>query len=259
MITSTQNAKVKWVRSLMNNRRFRRESRAFVVEGVRMAEEALQSGWEVMLVFYTQDLGERGQQAVQRYAAKGVHVAEVSPQIMRVISETQTPQGIVVVLSMVELKPRDNLDFILISDGIRDPGNLGTILRTASSAGVDGVILTPTNVDLYAPKVIRSAMGAHFRLPVLSLNWQEINRTIRENNMRVYLAAAEKGVIYYQTNFTCPLAIIIGGEAAGHSQEAQSLVDEWVNIPMPGGGESLNAAIAAALLLYEVIRQRSLA
>jgi RNA methyltransferase, TrmH family len=258
MITSTHNEKVKWVRSLLNNRRSRYTSRAFVVEGVRLVEEALSVNWETLLVFYSGNLGERGQLIIESYAKAGVHLEEVSPKIMRAISDTQTPQGILAVLSMAVKQPPNDLDFILITDGVRDPGNLGTILRTASSVGVDVVILSPKNADAYSPKVVRSAMGAHFHLPIVTMNWAEIDKTVGKNHLCVYLAAVGKGALYNRVNFTRPLAIILGGEAAGHSQEAQKMVDEWVKIPMPGGGESLNVAIAAAILMYEVLRQRNL-
>jgi RNA methyltransferase, TrmH family len=258
MITSTQNAKVKWVRSLLTSRRTRYSSKAFVVEGVRLIEEAIMADWQTLLVFYSGDLGSRGKQLIDRYASMGVQIEEVSPQILRAISDTQNPQGIMAVLSLGIIPPPIGLDFILISDGIRDPGNLGTILRTASSVGVDEVILSPMNTDPYNPKVVRSAIGAHFRLPIVNMNWAEIETTIRNNHLHVYLAAADKGVLYHRVDFTNPLAIIVGGEAEGHSQAALNLVEEWVNIPMPGGGESLNVAIASAILMYEVLRQRNL-
>ena len=258
MITSTQNSKVKWVRSLLNSRRARRESRAFVVEGVRLVEEAVIACLDALLVIYSDDLGERGQQVIERFADSGIPTEEVSPQVMRVISDTQTPQGILAVLSMRALPLPKNLDFVFIADGIRDPGNLGTMLRTASSAGVDGVFLSPESVDPYAPKVVRAAMGAHFRLPIDCLLWSDIQKHVYKNNLCVFLAETEKGDLYNRVDFVRPVAIIVGGEAEGHSREAQELADEWVNIPMPGGGESLNAAVAAAILMYEVVRQRNL-
>jgi len=258
MITSMQNAKVKWVRSLQNSRRARRASQAFVVEGVRLFEEAVTASWDVLLVLYTEAVGERGQQIIQKCAKPDVLIEEVSPQVMRAVSDTQTPQGVLAVLSMRSLSFQERLDFVLITDGIRDPGNLGTILRTAASAGVNAVFLSPESVDPFAPKVVRAAMGAHFRIPIVDLLWCDIEKQIRGNDLRVFLAATENGDLFNQIDFKPPTGIIVGSEAEGHSQNAQELADGRVNIPMPGGGESLNVAIAAAILMYEIVRQRNL-
>jgi TrmH family RNA methyltransferase len=175
---------------------------------------------------------------------------------MRAASDTQTPQGILVVLEPRDLRLPPHPDFLFIVDQVRDPGNLGTILRTAAAAGVDGVLLPPGTVDVYAPKVVRAAMGAHFRLPIRLLSWEEIGAQLESSDLRTYLADARKGVEYTQADFRSPLALIIGSEAEGAGAQAQSLAEERVFIPMPGGMESLNAAIAAGILLFEVVRQR---
>ena len=257
MITSSQNPKIKWVRSLQTSSRERKESGVFVVEGVRFAEEALAAGWPVQMVLYTEDLSERGRRLLQGFAENGAPLEAVSPQVLHAASDTQTPQGILVVISQLTLPIPQALDFVFIPDGVRDPGNLGTMLRTAAAAGVQALILPPGAVDPFAPKVLRAAMGAHFRLPVLSLSWLEISARLKQAGLQVYLAAAGVGVTYHQANFNTPLALITGGEAEGASREAQDLATAQVHIPMPGGMESLNAAVAAGILLFEVIRQRS--
>lgn len=258
MITSTQNAKVKWVRSLVNNRQARQKSQAFVAEGVRLVEEGLYTNVQALLAFYTDEIGERGQEIIEVFSSSGVPVEEISSQVMKSTSDTQTPQGILVVFQTPTLPLPQPLDFVFIADRVRDPGNLGTVLRTAAAVGVDSVILSPKSVDPYAPKVVRAAMGAHFRLPIIEISWDEISEHIRDNDLRVFLAAADKGTIYNQADYKKPLAIVVGGEVAGVSEAARNLADEWVRIPMPGGGESLNASVAAAILMYEVIRQRKL-
>lgn len=227
-----------------------------MVEGVRLVEEALYAGWQAQLVIHTPDLNPRGRLLVEEFFNKGVAIEEVTPQVMHQASGTETPQGLLAVLSQKSLPLPQALDLAFIPDAVRDPGNLGSMLRTACAAGVQAVFLPPGSVDAFSPKVVRSGMGAHFRLPVLNLDWDEIECHLEP--LKVYLAAAGAGIPYWDADFSTPLALIIGGEAEGAGQQAQCLANEAVCIPMPGGGESLNAAAAGAVLLYEVVRQRGL-
>jgi len=254
MITSVQNTKIKWVRSIQANSRLRKSEEVFVVEGVRLVEEALAGGWEARLLLYAADLSPRGRQVLEGFAAGGVPLEEVTPQVMRQSSDTDTPQGLLAVLAQRSLPLPESLDFVFIPDAVRDPGNLGTMLRTASAAGVQAVLLPPGSVDAFSPKVLRAGMGAHFRLPVLSLSWKQIESALEP--LTVYLAAAGGGDPYWESDFCPPLALIIGGEAEGAGPQAQRLAEKCVCIPMPGGGESLNAAAAGAVLMYDVVRQR---
>jgi TrmH family RNA methyltransferase len=135
-------------------------------------------------------------------------------------------------------------------------------LRTAAAARLQAVLLPPEAADPFAPKVVRSAMGAHFRLPIHSLGWAELRQYLRpagqESRLRIYLADSSGGIPYTQADFRLPVALIVGGEAEGAGAEAQSLADGRVHIPMPGQAESLNAAVAAAILMFEVVRQRQI-
>jgi TrmH family RNA methyltransferase len=254
MITSTANPKIKWVRLLQAQGRERRAAGVFVVEGVRLAEEALAAGWEAQLVLYTQDLNERGRAVVQGFADRGALLEQVTPEVLRAASDTETPQGVLIVLSQRLLPLPATLDFVFIPDRVRDPGNLGTMLRTASAAGVQAVFCPPETVDAFAPKVLRAGMGAHFRLPVQSLDWETLADSLAP--LEVFLSAVDQGQPYTQADFHHPLALIVGGEAEGAGPQASRLAHAAVHIPMPGGGESLNAAVAAGILLFEVVRQR---
>jgi TrmH family RNA methyltransferase len=260
MITSVRNPKIQQIRNLLNHPKARREMQAFVVEGVRLVEEALLSGWEAKWVLHTDDLPPRGQVVVQNFAARGAVIETISPQVLKAVSDTETPQGILAVLTMRSLPIPPAPDFILILDGLRDPGNMGTILRTAVAAGVQAVLLPRGATDPFAPKVVRSAMGAHFHIPVHTLSWAEIQTCVKPSGkaipLVVYLADSSGGSAYTRADFRTPLALIVGGEAAGAGAEAQSLADAHVHISMPGEAESLNAAIAAAILMFEVVRQR---
>jgi TrmH family RNA methyltransferase len=256
MITSSQNPRIKWLHALQSQARQRRAECAFVVEGVRLAEEALAGGWNARLVIYTERLNERGQAVVEGFAARGATIELVSDAVLRSASDTETPQGLLVALDWRAAPLPAHPDFVFIPDKVRDPGNLGTMLRTAAAAGVQAVFLPPETTDAFAPKVLRAGMGAHFRLPVQSLSWDEIASSIYGTH--IYLASAGEGLSYTQADFKSPLALIVGGEAEGASPQASRLSTGRVHIPMPGGSESLNAAIAAGVLMFEVLRQRSL-
>jgi TrmH family RNA methyltransferase len=256
MITSTHNPKIQWVRALNARSIERREARAFVVEGVRLAEEAYSAGWRAELVLHTTDLGPRGQAVVEGFAERGVAVESVSEQVMRTASDTQTPQGLLVVLALQYLPQPDEPDFIFIPDGVRDPGNLGSMLRSAVAAGVSLVCLPTGTTDVFSPKVVRAGMGAHFHLPMVIGSWEEIAGLLGDSGAKIYLAAAGEGVSYLKADFSGKIALVVGGEAAGVGELARTLAQETVHIPMPGGMESLNVAAAAAILMFEVLRQR---
>lgn len=254
MITSAQNAKIKRIRRLQDKSKARTKEHAFVIEGVRLVEEALRWGWAPEIVLYTSGLDERGFQVVDQFRAQGIQVIQTSPEVMQAASDTETPQGLLAVLPLQGQPLPRKLDFVLIPDAIRDPGNLGTLLRSALAAGVDLVLLPPGTADPHSPKVIRAAMGAHFRLPILKTSWQEIKEKIK--SLHVFVAEAEKGIPHTKADLAQPLALVIGNEAHGPGPEVQQLADDWLHIPMPGGAESLNAAIAGSVLMFEVVRQR---
>jgi TrmH family RNA methyltransferase len=253
VITSAQNPKLKLVRALMGRARERREANAFVVEGVRLVEEAVNSNWKIQFVLFDESLSDRGKSQVERLTSSGVEVEQVSESLMKSLSETETPQGILAVLDYSLLSIPQSLNFILIADQIRDPGNLGTLLRTAAATGVQVVLLSPETTDAFAPKVLRSGMGAHFRLPIHSLTWEEIKKQTKD--MDVYIADMD-GTSCWETDLRKPLALIIGGEAEGASVEARKLATQKISIPMSRNVESLNAGVAGSVLMFEVVRQR---
>jgi RNA methyltransferase, TrmH family len=255
MISSTQNPKIKWLRGLQSQARQRRDEGVIVIEGVRLAEEALASGWKARLVIYTEDLNERGRKVVEGFTAGGATIGIVTDAVLRAASDTETPQGLLAALEWRTLPLPKPVDFVFIPDKLRDPGNLGTMLRTAAAAGVQAVLLPPETTDAFAPKVLRAGMGAHFRMPVQALCWEEIASQV--SHLNIYLASAGEGLAYTLADFRSPLALIVGGEAEGASIQANQLATVRVHIPMPGGSESLNAAIATGVLLFEVVQQRN--
>lgn len=255
MITSSQNPKLKLVRALQGRSKERREEGAFLVEGVRLVEEALSADWPIRYVLYSDGLSERGQALTTKLQAAGLEVDEVAGDLLQAASGTETSQGILAILELAALPLPDFPNFVLIPDQVRDPGNLGTLIRTAAAAGVQAVLLPPETADAFAPKVVRAGMGAHFWLPIHTMEWDEIERFCKEANLQMFLADMF-GPSCWEIDFRIPLALIVGGEAEGASQQARTLANTTVSIPMPGNTESLNAGMAGAVLMFEVVRQR---
>ena len=260
MITSNQNPKLKLVRALQGRAKERRETGAFLAEGIRLVEEAQVANWPFRLVLYDELLSERGSLLVKNLISRGVECEMVSSNVMKSLSETESPQGILAVLNEFQLPIPESLNFILIPDQIRDPGNLGTLLRTAAAVGVQAVLLPPETTDAFASKVVRSGMGAHFRLPIHSMTWDEIKQIVTgsatHSPLQVFLAEMD-GQSCWEIDLRQPLTLIIGSEADGASNQARELANQKISIPMNGNMESLNAGVAGSVLMFEVARQRS--
>ena len=249
MITSSQNPKLKLVRALQGRSKERREESAFLAEGIRLVEEALTANWPIRFVLYSSALSGRGEMLLEKIKFAGLDVDEVSGDLLQAVSETETSQGILAVLELETLPLPISPNFILVLDQIRDPGNLGTLIRTAAAAGGQAVLLPPETADAFAPKVVRAGMGAHFRLPIHSMEWEEIEQVCKSAGLKVFLADMA-GRSCWEADFRGPLALIVGGEAEGASESARNLANTTVSIPMPGDAESLNAGVAGAVLMF---------
>ncbi len=252
MITSTSNPKIKQVALLRDKARARREEGAYVVEGLRMFRE-IPAG-DVREVYVTQDFYNKNESLCSTY--KDLQV--VSDKVFEKIADTVTPQGIVAVVSMKETSLEDVLkgDFLLFLENIQDPGNLGTLFRTAEGAGVKGIIISKGSADIYNPKVIRSTMGSIFRMPYIYV--EDIASVISKeaSNMNIYAAALEGAKDYTTVSYTGRCGILIGNEGNGLKNETIKAAGKSVYIPMQGSVESLNASISGAILMYEAARQR---
>jgi len=179
----------------------------------------------------------------------------VSESVMVACSDTEAPQGLLAVVPFPGLSRPERPTLSLILDRVRDPGNLGTILRTALAADVEQVLLAPGTVDFSNPKVVRAAMGAHLHLPVAALNWKEISERVA--GCEVWLAAPDGDASYTAVDWTRPIALIIGSEAFGAGKQAQALAQGRVYIPMTPGVESLNTSVATAVILFKIVEQRA--
>ena len=261
MITSRQNPRIQKVKDQISHKKARLQTQSFVAEGVRLVEEAYAAHWRPEILLYSKELSARGMQLIFNDTNTDIEIIEVSSIVMKHLSDTETSQGLLAVFRMKVLPIPEDLDFVLIADGIKDPGNLGTILRSASAAGAQAVLLTPGTTDAFSSKVLRAAMGAHFQLPIHTLNWRQIQNVTKHDtthNLKFFLTKPLGDISIWEANFNQPLAIIIGSEAEGTSDSINRDVDTTISIPMPGGCESLNAAVAAGIILFEVVHQRRL-
>ena len=256
-ISSLQNERVKQVRALQTAAKVRRAEDRIVLEGLRLLSDALQMGVQPDYVCCTADAiaTDAGAGLLGRLHAAQIDCIEVSSEVMAHMSDTQTPQGWLAVMNTPALPIPPAPDLLLILSSVADPGNLGTILRTAAAAGCDLVLLTPGCVDAFNPKTVRSGMGAHFRIPLRRMTWPAIAESYGHLPLRV--AEAGGSVVYSAVDWRLPGGLIIGGEARGADEDAFRLAVERVAIPMANAAESLNAAMAAAVILFEARRQRS--
>ncbi len=256
MITATGNKRIKWLVSLSEKARERKKEKVFLVEGSKMFEEADEK--YIREVYVSESYIEKN--GISDKLEK-VGYETVSDEVFKKISDTKSPQGILCVMkqyeyTLEELLEKENPVFVLLED-IQDPGNLGTILRTGEGAGIDGVIMTKDTVDIYNPKTIRATMGSIYRVPFLYVDSiGAVIERLKEKEVAVY-AAHLKGENYYDSfDFTKGSAFLIGNEGNGLKKETADLADSYLKIPMEGKVESLNAAIATSLLMYETYRQR---
>ncbi len=257
MITSTSNPRVKWVRALQRARKSRDAEGVFVIEGQRLMREALDSAIRPHMVMHTGGLTQQGRDLIDYMSRRGAEVMPVSEAVMAACSDLDTPPGVLAVLEKPVLSPPERIDLALIIDGLSDPGNLGTILRTALAVGAQIVYLTKGTVDPFNPKVVRGGMGAQLHLPLCDLDPSVGEAALGE--LEVRLADPRDGVRYDRVDWSAPTALAIGGEAQGVSPAVRDLASETVHIPLRGRVESLNAAVAAAVILFEILRQRGVA
>jgi TrmH family RNA methyltransferase len=258
MIESQANPHVKHIRSLAADRKDRRRERLFVLEGVRLVADALEHGCELALALYAP--GQLDQTAAGRelrIRLEGMpHVYSATAQVVAAASDTVSPQGVVALARWPSIEP-GLPGLVLVLDAIQDPGNIGTLLRSAEAVGVAEVLCTVGTVDAYSPKVVRAAMGAHFHLAVeQDLGWEQVGERLAFVD-HVYAADAEASMPYYAADWRQPAALIIGNEAHGLSEAAREQARNLIGIPMRGRAESLNAAVAGSVIMFEALRQRT--
>lgn len=256
MITSSSNQQMKNITMLMKKAKARREQGLFVAEGRKMCREVPAEWLEKV---YVSESFLQEPEAEELMKGKAYEV--VADSVFKSISDTQTPQGVLCMVRMPQYELTDLLrgedTHLLVLESIQDPGNLGTMLRTGEGAGITGIIMNQTTVDLFNPKTIRSTMGSIYRVPYFVT--EDLKKTIeelKEQKIGVYAAHLQGKMQYDEPVYLGGTAFLIGNEGNGLSDETAELADTYIRIPMAGKVESLNAAVSAALLMYEVNRQR---
>ncbi|BCN29695.1 TrmH family RNA methyltransferase [Anaeromicropila herbilytica] len=258
MISSLSNNKIKNLIKLQKKSKVREEQNAFVIEGIKMFYETPKDS--IIEVYLSESFYHENEKSLGDII-KEYQVEIVQDSIFKEVSDTTTPQGILAVVKKpfyeFSTLSQQNDATVIILEELRDPGNLGTIIRTAEGAGVTGVILSKSSVDIYNPKVIRSTMGSIYRMPFVYV--EDIKSAILEmkrNNIQIYAAHLKGEKFYDEEVYQGKIGILIGNEANGLTDETAELSDCYVKIPMAGKVESLNAAIAASILMYEVYSQK---
>jgi len=245
-ITSTDNKLIKHIASL-HKKKYRDEYNEYIIEGIKSVKEALQNNVEITHIIacnFNESLNT------------DLEIITVPNHIMEKISEAKTPQGLLAVAKITKAELPTNSKRILILDNLQDPGNLGTIIRTADATAFDAIIISKNSVDLYSPKVVRSTMGSLFHLPIITnADLEKEITNLKEKNFTIYMSLLDNdSKNLFEENLKTPLAIVIGNEGNGISKELIPYGDVKLKIPMPGKSESLNASIAASILMYETIR-----
>lgn len=264
MITSTANQKIKRLVNLQKKRKLRDAEGVFLVEGIRMFREV--PAKELLEVYVSETFYNKERNIVDDICKKSHIRAEIlTDAVFAHVSDTQTPQGVLCVVKQrgkageVKNLWEDNAKtpFLMILDNLQDPGNMGTILRTAEAAGVTGIVMSKDCVDIYNSKVIRSTMGSVFRMPFLYVeNLEEAVKEMKAAGIKTYAAHLAGKLSYEEPDYKEPCAFMIGNEGNGLRDEIAKLADTYIIIPMAGQVESLNAAIAATVLMFETSRQR---
>lgn len=248
IITSKDNEIIKNIKKL-KEKKYRLDS--YIVEGIKMVKEAISENQEIALIAIREDFKID-------FDTKKIKIVTISNKIFNDISDVKTPQGILAVIKKNQNNQIEtNSDYILALDSLQDPGNMGTIIRTADSANINQIIINKTTVDPYSPKVIRSTMGAIYRTNIIEV--EDLKATLKEMKLKGFqiittdLKATQS---IYDINYTNKTIVVIGNESNGVSQEILQTADKKVIIPMLGKTESLNASIAASIMIYEYVRQK---
>jgi TrmH family RNA methyltransferase len=241
----------------------RRTQKRFLIEGIRLCEEVANSDWEAEFILFTSSFqnSPTGEKLLKKFEKRNVKTIPVKSEEVKKLSDTVTPQGIIGVVkikefSWDELWSKDS-HTILALDGIRDPGNVGTLIRTADAFGIDGVILSSDAVELYNSKVVRSTMGSIFHLPIFEeVDLEKIIPQLKKRNFKIYGTDVREGKDIDKLGYSARICLLIGNEVEGLNKKLLELSDEIIRIPIFGRAESLNASVAGGILLYEITKSK---
>jgi TrmH family RNA methyltransferase len=265
-IRSKQNETFKFLKSLIEPRT-RKKQKAFLLEGATFVRELLQeaenNNWKILYLVLTSEIAEteKGKVFIKKAEELRIPVILLSEELFKIISPSATPQGIIAVIKQ---KEEEEIEFsslkkiVLILEALQDPSNVGAIIRVADAAGVSAIFYTKGTTDPYSPKAVRSSAGSILHLPVLQVSsLEDIVFKLKNNNFTILGSVAEGGKNLFEINFPKKIAIIVGNEARGISQQAKKLADLLITIPMFGKAQSLNVAVATGIILYQILSKNS--
>jgi TrmH family RNA methyltransferase len=256
-IQSKENLLIKDIKKL-KEKKYRKDCNMFLVEGFRFVEEALDSDFEVVNIF----ISTRGESKYEDSQVKiklqeNTKVYSINDSLFKSICDTENPQGIIATVKNKPVEIKYNHGFYVLADKIQDPGNMGTIIRTAHATGALGVIITKGTVDIYNDKTLRATMGSIFKVPVLFDEDLSLVTKLRDSGFKLITSSLDTDANFYDIDLKEKVIISVGNEGNGISDEVYDICDLKVKIPMPGGAESLNVAVAASIMMYEVVRQKN--
>ena len=259
-ISSLQNTKVKQLVALQQKSSERRKQGVFVVEGIRELQHCLNAGYTINSIFFCPELTDTG--ALSSLLSESIASYEVSPEVYEKIAYRGSTEGVIAIVQSKQLALKDlhlsKQPLLIVLESVEKPGNLGAILRSADAAGADAVIICDPLTDLYNPNLIRSSIGAIFSVPCIACSSDDCINFLKQNNINILTAQLQDSKLYYDTDMTCGTAIIMGTESTGLTDVWRKAADAHIRIPMLGQLDSLNVSVSAAILLFEVVRQRKI-
>ena len=239
----------------LKEKKYRNKEKKYIIEGFRLIEEAFKASLPVLSIIINSNAKEKLESYLGKFINSEVKIYEISDNLFKELSSTENSQGIIAVISMNNNTEDINSDFYLLCDKIQDPGNLGTIIRTAHAAGAGGVILTKGTVDVYNDKAIRSTMGSIFYMPIIYDNDLSFVNKLKNDGFKLVATSLEESMNFFEEDLTGKIILTVGNEGNGVTEEIFNLADKKVKIPMPGGAESLNVSVASSIILFERVRQ----
>ncbi|MFL0194587.1 TrmH family RNA methyltransferase [Clostridium sp. WILCCON 0269] len=256
IIRSKDNSHVKEAKKL-KEKKYRVQRKEFMIEGFRFVKEAINSDFEISEIFLSHIFINREESFfLEESLQVKCPIYFVTDEILRSISGTENPQGIIALVKNKELNVKDEEGFYILADKIQDPGNMGTIIRSAHASGALGIITTKGTVDVYNEKTLRSTMGSIFYIPVIEDEDLQKVKFLKQTGFKLISSSLRSDINFYNINLRGKIIIAVGNEGSGLGEDVREIADMEVSIPMPGKAESLNAAVAASIMMFEIVRQK---
>lgn len=251
-IESKNNNSFKDIKKL-KEKKHRVKNNKYIIEGLRFVDEALKSGVSIDSIIFTENFKEKNDEFFSKISAN-VKLIQMNESLLKQLCSTENPQGVLAVVNMQNKELKDG-ELVILVDKVQDPGNMGTIIRTAHAAGASGIVVIKGTVDIYNDKTLRSTMGSIFYIPVVEDDSLEYIKSLKEDGYRLVVSSLQGKNNFFEEDLQGKVIIAVGNEGNGISDEVYEISDVKVKIPMPGNAESLNVAVATSVMIYEKIRQ----